>query len=100
MSLAFNNENVESVILRELESTGAPFIRFFTNGGKYLWDATVEKDDIGKSHVKIYQVVHVRDDHPIVASTASQVEELEKNFGIEFGITSMWNPHRLHEAKK
>lgn len=101
MQLEFNNEQIDSVILRELKSTGAPFIRFFTNGGKYIWDATVEKDINGKSFLKVYQVITVRDiDCPIVASTTEQIKELEKNFDIEFGITSLWNPYRSYMSKK
>lgn len=92
--MKFNNEEVESKIIKEIEETGAPFLRFFTDEGRFLWDATVEFEGERKV-VKIYQVVHKREPHPIVARTAAEVKEVEKNFGMEFGFLSVWNPMRI-----
>jgi len=88
--------NIESVIVSELEKTQAPFIRFFTNGGRLIWDAEISYDKNNKKILKVYQVVTKREDLPIVAKNNNDILILEKNLGLEhgFGGGTLWNPVR------
>lgn len=88
---------LDSQIIREIESTGAPFIRFYTNEGKFWWDAEVSTNMDGTKKVTIYQITMTRDLRcPIVANNVKDILEMEKNFGIDTGFRlGVWNPMRI-----